>query len=496
MSTVSGTTAIYSIVYNSPGFGSATRLIGILLHGDDYKRSLSGATFGSHTRLADRLSNIEAAVTLDAMYAQSGISGTQWSYRAGQVRNNNVINSAAASYISMGASAIYRVEVDPSTGTVSYLSGGTGFTSGSIPLRYLVTSGGVIISNEDRRTWAVAAGSGAGGASVSGTPETTWTLNIDFTSGSPSSNASLRVARGSLTGVDIRWNEASDQWEFTNDGTSYVAIGSLQSLNIGAQQQSRFTMVISAPMVLNEENRNPSSGLVVSLLSLSAYVSTTTFAVILRGWMTDSNPGSSLSAGSVAGISFYRDSATITAAAEAVKVPAVSVSRPEYYTIIVPVSNQYCEYQVEGSSDGSATVKFALIGYYDYVTGAGTQRLSGTQTGLGVAASTGSNTTLTSPGFAAAMRRGLVYYLETSGSMGSGSLYDVEFYKSASGAASQVVSHLLFQAKNIDASAAYITRLPWYYEDSNSNTQVHLRISNNGMVSGAFSVLMVAEQYA
>lgn len=51
-------------------------------------------------------------------------------------------------------------------------------------------------------------------------------LNSDFTTGTPSENAGLRVLRGDSASVQIRWNEGSDAWEFTNDGSSYGAFAS------------------------------------------------------------------------------------------------------------------------------------------------------------------------------------------------------------------------------------------------------------------------------
>jgi hypothetical protein len=44
--------------------------------------------------------------------------------------------------------------------------------------------------------------------------------------GSPSSNASFKVERGTSPDVEIRWNESTDVWQFTNDGTTYTDIGS------------------------------------------------------------------------------------------------------------------------------------------------------------------------------------------------------------------------------------------------------------------------------
>jgi len=63
-------------------------------------------------------------------------------------------------------------------------------------------------------------------ADIEGTLETTFTLNKDQT-GSPSSNCSFEVERGALDNVRIRWNESSDQWEYTDDGSTYVAFNSL-----------------------------------------------------------------------------------------------------------------------------------------------------------------------------------------------------------------------------------------------------------------------------
>lgn len=49
-------------------------------------------------------------------------------------------------------------------------------------------------------------------------------LNSGVT-GSPSLNAGLEVERGDSTNVAIRWNESTDKWEFTVDGTNYTQLG-------------------------------------------------------------------------------------------------------------------------------------------------------------------------------------------------------------------------------------------------------------------------------
>lgn len=46
----------------------------------------------------------------------------------------------------------------------------------------------------------------------------------DGQSGAPTLNGSLKIDRGSGTDTAIRWNEGTDIWEFTNDGTTYNPI--------------------------------------------------------------------------------------------------------------------------------------------------------------------------------------------------------------------------------------------------------------------------------
>jgi len=49
-------------------------------------------------------------------------------------------------------------------------------------------------------------------------------LNSNVT-GAPSANAGIEVERGSDTNVFLQWNESSDKWQFTNDGTNYANLG-------------------------------------------------------------------------------------------------------------------------------------------------------------------------------------------------------------------------------------------------------------------------------
>lgn len=48
-------------------------------------------------------------------------------------------------------------------------------------------------------------------------------LNSDET-GTPSQNAGIEIERGTATNVLVRWNETTDRWQFTNDGSTYYNI--------------------------------------------------------------------------------------------------------------------------------------------------------------------------------------------------------------------------------------------------------------------------------
>lgn len=62
-------------------------------------------------------------------------------------------------------------------------------------------------------------------ADQNGTNEVNFILNKDQT-GVPGSDVKLIIERGSAPNVDIRWNESSEKWEFTNDGTVWEELGS------------------------------------------------------------------------------------------------------------------------------------------------------------------------------------------------------------------------------------------------------------------------------
>ena len=55
-------------------------------------------------------------------------------------------------------------------------------------------------------------------------------LNADET-GAPSQNAGIEIQRGTSANVVFRYNEGTDKWEFTNDGSTFTDLGSTELLD-------------------------------------------------------------------------------------------------------------------------------------------------------------------------------------------------------------------------------------------------------------------------
>jgi hypothetical protein len=67
------------------------------------------------------------------------------------------------------------------------------------------------------------------GTKFTNSPEGIFNDNIllinNGSAATPSLNAGLEIERGDFNNVLLRWNETSDVWEFTNDGSSYQQLG-------------------------------------------------------------------------------------------------------------------------------------------------------------------------------------------------------------------------------------------------------------------------------
>ena len=50
------------------------------------------------------------------------------------------------------------------------------------------------------------------------------TLNSNYTGSTPTENAGIEIERGTIANVSLVWNESTDRWTFTNDGTTFYNI--------------------------------------------------------------------------------------------------------------------------------------------------------------------------------------------------------------------------------------------------------------------------------
>jgi hypothetical protein len=113
-------------------------------------------------------------------------------------------------------------------------------TSSSVSFARLETSGDVVVG---------------GDLTVNGTTTTlnTETLLVEdnivvLNSGvtaSPTLDSGIEVERGTSANVLIRWNETNDQWEFTNDGTTYGDIAALGTIELGTDTIGNFVSDIT-----------------------------------------------------------------------------------------------------------------------------------------------------------------------------------------------------------------------------------------------------------
>jgi hypothetical protein len=136
---------------------------------------------------------------------------------------------------SAGSDAATKTYVDTVVGAISTSS----VESGNSNITVTDTGTGTITVTVDGNTALTVDANGvtvAGNFTVSGTTTTVnsntvsvadniLTLNSDAT-GAPSQNAGLEVERGDEANVQLRWNEGSDTWTFTNNGAQYYPLAS------------------------------------------------------------------------------------------------------------------------------------------------------------------------------------------------------------------------------------------------------------------------------
>jgi len=435
------------------------------------------------TRVADRLEEIEQLLgAMSGFYAEDADnhSGLDFYYLAGKVRNDSAFYDTPAGHVTLTDDTTNYVEVNPADGTVS--ANTTGFTSGRIGLFVVATASGAISTVTDKRTWALAGTGGGGGGHTQntdlGTSSPSFILNIDKT-GAPSENCQLEVERGDEANVAVRWNETTNKWEFTNDGASWIELGAVD-VNLGAQELTKYVPVDDPEEVWTETARG--SSVDWEDLDLSSYISAMQgcSAVVLRVFFWDSAPGSGVKT------QFRKKNAA------AMPAYAYSALEDEYKpkTIIVPVDDDLiCQFFINASGVDTANLRVFLLGYFEKVIGVGTQDKTLVTTDRTVAKN--SSQTWNLPGF---VNRGLAHYLKVAetGGLVTGT-YDIEVFSKDT----FLEADLRYKAVDINPLIDFEDRLPWFYEDEDETSELHVRITNNDTGhQGTYQITIRAEQFA
>lgn len=501
VSTSSSSSSIYSFNWNDTTkvISLVTLITQILFDGDDYNDSLSSTTLStSYLKLSDRLEDIESRLgILGSFYTEdiSNHSGLSFAFRAGKVRNDTLISDTASGSILLnGSTANNYIEVNPSTGIVS--TNVSGFTSNFIPLFRVTTTINGFSLIDDKRTWASLGGGGGGGGGghTQNTDIGTNNTRFDLLQGQLSglSNAAFGVDRGVDPTVDIRWNETTNEWEFTNDGSIYSGIG---NLDLGSQELSKLVMIDNPPIVLNVANINTGASYtlvdITNIPELSSVQQDGVSGLILRVIYWDS------SASLTTNVRFRNPINPSMVPLVAYNVQASTTGQPneqQLTTIIMEgegfdASNtRFIGFDYLATTSGTSTgnLTIYLTGFFAKVTGVGTQDKTFISASNTVLASSTVNFNLL--GF---VNRGLIhrfYIEETSGSPLS--VYNIKVYSE------DTFTNVLYQIDSIDPTLdPFIDTLPFFYYDSDSTSELHISIENTSSLTGTYKIIIRSEQF-
>jgi YD repeat-containing protein len=456
--------------------------VNLLFDGDDYHDMLdSAARSRSFTSVAARLEEIEQLLAeMGGYYAFDRQDGLNFYYKAGKVRNDSTIYETSSGHVTCASSQSNYIEVDPASGTVSVNQ--TGFTSGRIPLYLVVTGASGITTITDKRTWAIygAGGGGGGGGHTQntdlGTTGNTFTLNLDETA-APSQDCQMEVERGTAPNVAIRWNETTDRWEYTEDGTNWKEFGEV-NLDLGVQELTKYVAKENPDLVLQELNRG--SSVDYEDLDLSGFIDAPqgVQAVALRVIFWDEVPGNAVNIK-------FKKRGSISAPPQAFTIWS-GLNDPG--TIILPTDEELSvQFLVAAGGAETANLRVFLLGYLQKVTGVGTQDKTVTRSGITVGAGAAIQQNL--PGFC---NRGLVHYLkvEETGGLVTGT-YTLEIHGKDS------FDSLLYKAEGMTPTPPFEDWLPFWVQDYDGSGELHLKIRNHDLdQAGTYQITLKYEMFA
>ena len=190
------------------------------------------ATFRSDTLIGSGVTlSPDGDVFATGVTTSSSFVGDLTGDVTGTASNATQLNSQAASYY-LNYNNFTNTPTIPSNN--NQLTNGAGYITTSFTSYNQLSDTPTIPSNNNQLT------NGAGYITTSftntnqltnGAGFITASDNITGTSagltGNPTNNAGIRVNRGNQSNVEIRFNETSNQFEFTNDGTTFNQLGSV-----------------------------------------------------------------------------------------------------------------------------------------------------------------------------------------------------------------------------------------------------------------------------
>lgn len=231
--------------YASGGQGQAVDLLNV--SSDIIPSTTNTYSLGSPTKKWE-----EVFIGPNSLYIEDAVTGGNAKFT---VSNGTLLVNNAAVSTSIGSNSV-TLGTHTTGSYVQSLVAGTGVTlsnnsgEGATPT---IAIGQSVATNANVTFNDVTV---AGNLLVSGATVTvnSETLTIDDNiivlnnneAGTPSQNAGIEVERGTSANVAIRWNESTDKWETTNDGSTYSVIATNGNITLGTDTSGNYVSDITA----------------------------------------------------------------------------------------------------------------------------------------------------------------------------------------------------------------------------------------------------------
>ena len=153
-------------------------------------------------------------------------------------------------------------------------------------------------------------------------------LNSNVTA-APTENAGIEVERGSSANVSFRWNETSDKWEITEDGSAYLEVAT--TADVSAATLTSISDIPDVSTVYQIGGTGPAGGIIFITPdtvgnSTGMYFETAPSASqVQRSWATGGNQSSAVSGADATAIGFGSQN-TIDIVAQSGNVSATSAA--------------------------------------------------------------------------------------------------------------------------------------------------------------------------